>query len=385
MSVKVDYIFKTLGILVYVGSMVGGLYFIYQGGIVQRFNLKRTNFAIYSEPIVELPTIVAYVYPWTNEIFYGTNFNISYEKRNPSTSDTVSGTKLVYGENSIQDTNLKVEFQKFQSNNFKIRPLNYKTGMDHDYVLTFKFSDSSIMANRSVGIHSSTENNTTPCGETDYYDGIAEDIALKLGSYHEMYHYPEKYIYLEDDGKCRHQPYVEEVNKYVEKHLFAHCTKPCRPNLAQQFSTCWGLGLSDIIMSLPICNNDKELGCALDIIDEAKNAIMEKPCTKLQYKIFSSSWEGSENAIRVSLFIAKPQKVTVHEEYLIYDLITVIGAIGGTFSLWTGISFKEIMISMLCNLKQMLEWSKHDRKKIKVNPEKRKRQYSKGVPICPKK
>ena len=104
MSVKVDYIFKTLGILVYVGSMVGGLYFIYQGGIVQRFNLKRTNFAIYSEPIVELPTIVAYVYPWTNEIIYGTNFNISYEKRNPSTSDTVSGTKLVYGENSIQDT-----------------------------------------------------------------------------------------------------------------------------------------------------------------------------------------------------------------------------------------------------------------------------------------
>ena len=40
---------------------------------------------------------------------------------------------------------------------------------------------------------------------------------------------------------------------------------------------------------------------------------------------------------------------------------------------------------MLCNLKQMLEWSKHDRKKIKVNPEKRKRQYWKGVPICPKK
>ena len=53
MSVKVDYIFKTLGILVYVGSMVGGIYFIYQGEIVQRFNLKRTNFAIYSEPIVE--------------------------------------------------------------------------------------------------------------------------------------------------------------------------------------------------------------------------------------------------------------------------------------------------------------------------------------------
>ena len=138
MMIRVDSTFKTLEILVYVGSIVGGLSFIYQGEIIQRFNLKRKNFAVYSEPMVELPTILTYIYPWTSEIIYGTNFNITCEKRSPSVSEKAMVTTLVYGDNYIQDINLRVEFQKlFQSNHFKIRPLNYKTGM-HRELLSYK-------------------------------------------------------------------------------------------------------------------------------------------------------------------------------------------------------------------------------------------------------
>ena len=43
-------------------SLLGlGIYFVYQGDVIQRYRIKRTNFAEYSEPVSELPTIITRV------------------------------------------------------------------------------------------------------------------------------------------------------------------------------------------------------------------------------------------------------------------------------------------------------------------------------------
>ena len=36
-----------------------------------------------------------------------------------------------------------------------------------------------------------------------------------------------------------------------------------------------------------------------------------------------------------------PSRVTVHEEYLVYDLVAVVSAIGGTLGLCIGFSFRD--------------------------------------------
>ena len=42
--------------------------------------------------------------------------------------------------------------------------------------------------------------------------------------------------------------------------------------------------------------------------------------------------------------------VAVKEEYVIYDMLQLIGAIGGTLGLCIGFSFKEVYSLILCNL-----------------------------------
>ena len=54
-----------LGILaervVYIALLCVGIYFIYQGNVWQKYQQSKTNFAVYTEPIVELPTITTWI------------------------------------------------------------------------------------------------------------------------------------------------------------------------------------------------------------------------------------------------------------------------------------------------------------------------------------
>ena len=336
-----DISYRLINTILYILLLGLGIYLIYQGDIVQRFRLKRSNFAVFTEPIVELPTIVTYFYPPIN-IKYKSDFNISLVAVGTKTQ-----SNLEFGENVIQGTNLKVEFKElFHLDNFRIKPLTFQREMD--FIFTFNFANSSIMSKRDIGIRLTTLNNTSPCGGTQYFDGISEVETFAVGTMHEMTVSVEKHTYLQDRPKCRKEPYVEEVIRIVENKMEL-CNQPCRPGIDDIWQSCWGLGQSDTIMKLPICKKeDKDrLKCFLDIVSEAKRQIRELPCTKVQYRVHVNHWQGgtSETSTTIHMNFAKPYHVTVHEEYLIYDLVAMVGAIGGTFGLCTGIPFREICFS----------------------------------------
>ena len=77
-----QYAVKLSNTLVYVCLLSVGIYFIYQGNVVQRFYQKKTNFAEYTEAIIEMPTITAVLYPNSNRqvhnLTMGTDFDIFY-------------------------------------------------------------------------------------------------------------------------------------------------------------------------------------------------------------------------------------------------------------------------------------------------------------------
>ena len=62
---------------VYIALLTLGCYFIYQGKVVQRFLIQRTDFSEYSEPMSELPTLLTYAIPY-DTLRFGKDFNISY-------------------------------------------------------------------------------------------------------------------------------------------------------------------------------------------------------------------------------------------------------------------------------------------------------------------
>ena len=64
--------------LFYVTMLGLGIYFIYQGDVVQRFQLMRTNFMVYEQPIYEHPTIITFISPSIKNVTFGKDFKVYY-------------------------------------------------------------------------------------------------------------------------------------------------------------------------------------------------------------------------------------------------------------------------------------------------------------------
>ena len=64
-------LFRALQKLVYLTMLGLGVYLIYKGDVVQRFQRERTNFAVFEEEISELPSVVMYIQPWNSDIKFG--------------------------------------------------------------------------------------------------------------------------------------------------------------------------------------------------------------------------------------------------------------------------------------------------------------------------
>ena len=158
--------------------------------MLQRFSLKRTNFAEYDEEITELPTVFTYINPLSDKVKFKSDFNISYRRSGAATS-----VNLTEGENIVSEGPLKVDFkQRGKENVFKITPLNFETGMDLDYTLTYTFEKSFDLELVShIGVALRTDNNSYVHCDGKYYDGDVNDQKSKLGEQGYLLITPEKY------------------------------------------------------------------------------------------------------------------------------------------------------------------------------------------------
>ena len=70
---------KIIDTLVYIALSLLGLYFIYEGHILEKYRSKKTSYAEYDEEITELPTMVTYIdKDIRNQFKYGKDFDISF-------------------------------------------------------------------------------------------------------------------------------------------------------------------------------------------------------------------------------------------------------------------------------------------------------------------
>ena len=144
--------------VVYLALLSLGCYFIYQGQVVQRFIIQRTDFSEYSETVSELPTLLTFPLLY-NTLKFGKDFNISYGIRGSSLTRNLS-----IGINDISDCLQVYVDQIYNSSVFKITPLNFSSDKPLDYELAYTV-DKSLLHNHTTiefGIRLSTENNSHP-------------------------------------------------------------------------------------------------------------------------------------------------------------------------------------------------------------------------------
>ena len=136
--------------------------------------------------------------------------------------------------------------------------------------------------------------------------------------------------------------------------MLKSCSNPC-------FSD-WSFGkrLNKRKDKFPVCKTEQDLKCFYEAAVNVKTPKYPmKECTKLQYSGVTNRFvdQKSNEAIYQVVF-SSPPKVSVKEEYLIYDSVAMVSSIGGTMGLCIGFSFYNLTSFVKGWLEIAIRWTK---------------------------
>ena len=135
--------------LVYIALICVGCFFIYQGDVLQRFQLKRTNFAEYEENLTEFPTILTW--PAFGNLKFGEDYNISFRAPGLPQINLTEGYQTL--------GKLSVHFESGMIIN--LSPVDLSNGMVPDYKIVYLFENASTQdIVKEVNVRLSAKNNT---------------------------------------------------------------------------------------------------------------------------------------------------------------------------------------------------------------------------------
>ena len=339
-----------------------GFYFIHYGEVWDRYSQKRTNFAEHSEQITELPTFVISIQYLQNiqpsELLkFGEDISIVYWQY-PWHQQTI----LKEGNNWLSSVGLKLDIKDLNSmwqtgKKVKITPLNFtKDLLTKEFRLTFKFPTKKHTFVSHIKIALSTANNSGCAYGYDTFDGDVTHILAKPGVHKKCLIRPIKHVYSRDKEDCREKPFYDiEVDRIVN-YMDKNCTRICRK---KHYWIC----NSNLESKLPVCNNEDELNCFYEAFDDVHEGILMKPCTKVQYQVVEDLYPNSLDEVEFAFHFSKPPQIKVKEEYIIYDFVAMVSAVGGTMGLCIGFSFVTVSNCLLSYIELGIHFSNKLQKK----------------------
>ena len=374
---KVNIVLWILDKLVYISMLGLGMYFIYQGEIVKRFQLKMTNFAVYEDKLTEPPIVVTYIFPVTN-VTFKEDFQIQFK----AGMDESNGWQaLDYGENLITEANLSLSFQNLypgttaQSrfpNVFVLKLLKYHSTSVPSLRLRYVFESSKPFNDSKIHFSLRADNNLGSC-EGRFGDGDVQTSASNLGKWIELSFVKEKRIYLAGIKMCRQESFNDVLNEKVLQNINSMCKTPCKPEIwdgmkdkgmVTYLGFCPALRLSKGIDELPFCGNQSQSACFYESYKLAHNFVSRYtgPCNKIEYHLKREEEYASQNHVTTFHASFDPPRMTVYQEYLVCDLVAMISAIGGTLGICVGFSFTDLASSALLALKKIAKSKKQSGK-----------------------
>ena len=323
-----------------------GLSAIFMWGVLDKFSSGKTSFTQVEEPIKELPTITLCLsMPDSREIEYeyGTDFEIKYEISAENSKHSIilndGENSTILGEKVFMEKFITILFKNcykirsILSNGYVIKDstiiqINFNTSMsegDLPYSLQSYFTSE----NNAYGIVTSMWKNGKAT-RIHIDKGMAKDISLKA----------KKHRYLETYNKCSKESYYECLSRKIM--AAKKCTSVSLP-------------------FLPICKDDKiddnisawKFHNHLKNVTKDCNNCLTKLCTTLEYsgeETYNEKLRVNNITVAFGYFFSS-NSTTVYEEYLIYDVISAIGSVGGTLGMCIGFSFTGL-ISYIIHLIQ---------------------------------
>ena len=206
-----------------------------------------------------------------------------------------------------------------------------------------------------VGITITSKNNLLGIVRTSWVEGSFVDLSLDLKrpirAVANLYEY--QWHFLSSPPHCDQRLHYEclGIKMLENKHFHNNqCPKICLPLVF--------LNIKEFVSNetIPLCQTGNENRCMafmiFDVLREASTQCM-KSCHLLEYeekvKYHPTAWPTSHAEIS---FKFPDMTSRIHQEYLIYDWIGMIGSIGGSLGLFLGFSFLDVIFLMIDTLQK---------------------------------
>ena len=348
-----------------------GLSGVFMHGVLYNFFSGKTSFSESEEVLTELPTVVfcftkligtKNVYP---EYEYGSDFKVEYRLYIDAKRPSVF---LKEGENTILGEHIHLETIKtlYRGNCFKFTSsfaMNYhiiKKWTHFKLYFSNSFSQEDLPTSQ---IFMTSEKNSYGIVINEWMNGKAMKTQIKKGMQKIIIIRSEKRTYLPKISKCHEESFFECFSStYTTKLKESHdqCSLVSLPSL-QNLSTC------------NFKETDKERRKQKkkqfwNHFDEVSVQCPNKICSTSEYLGEESYYEELMNknvTVQFSYMFFSNSTIS-YEEYLVYDLVSTIGSVGGTLGMCIGFSFSG-MISPLINFLQHGIMFIKAKKKWKIN------------------
>ena len=346
-SKRIDFVFRMVEWLIYVGfTILAGLF---MKGVLNQYQSKNTFMAQSFEPITRMPTIV---------ICFNSKHHWKYDEE-VTISYRITGyhDKVVLKQHEIvllQEDGQSVVLEQFTFNCFRLNSSlkSAITTIKNRYIyIEFEKDLKNKLLPPSVHFYFTSKDNSFWAFDKIWKDGKVFHQMVGLGRYAKVELESEEFKYLDIDNQCDKQSQFEKWKSTLANANFTGCPKICTPVAG---------------LDLPFCgwdeSNEKSGKCATEVLE---NNLIEyrdiggfkRSCDILTYKgTMITEKEYRKRKLRLAFQYSPSTKMTtLHTEHLVFDLIGMIGSVGGTLGMCIGFSFTGLSSNVLNYLKDRIK------------------------------
>ena len=309
---------------------------LFMKDVWDQFQAKETFMAQSLEPMTEFPSLtlclVGFSYRDMGKIRVIKN---GYYK-------TLEENETLYG---LDENESSVVLNQLNLNCFRLKfvPGSKVTG-DLRIVLRVEFSKKRPS---SIEAYFVSEKNNYGVFNYEWYDGKAFKKAILPGYKVKFELWQNEYTYLQNDNQCSNETFVEQWMPHFLKANYSQATKKCTGffSLAsEQLPLCgWGSGQNKTLRDEA---RKIEFASYLEFRDEIGH---KRPCHVMEYS-GETTYEKkrySEKYFKIEFKFGSPGMTNHNMERLVFDLVGMVGSVGGTLGMCIGFSFSGITSTIL--------------------------------------
>ena len=310
------------------------------------FKSKMTSMSWQESPIIEHPVLLISFEDF-NKHDYGFSVNISYK----IFGDESTFHLLQMGNNTVPGLGKENIHLDKLTGTYLISSNNTQHQKGEIRAIRIEFSDRSRKTLPSkVHVTFSSNPNFFGIDAPRWWDGEPLDFKVGLSHMASFTIKPKQYIYLESTSKCSQNSSYEQWGMIYMELVKNNCQKSCKDVVLPQ-----------MFDSIPLCTDVRDINCARSQFEKANTKFLASEsyygkCNIIEYvgrTEFDVKKDNLKHASVIEYTFKQPETMTVQTEFLVYDITTLIGSIGGTLGMCIGFSFTNVVSWILDQFKAL--------------------------------